>query len=174
VNKDGRSWRVSDWTEGPRHPVGSGGVVAFSPDGRLAAWGWQKGFVALVEPETGRELARLEDPHQDGLAWLTFSPDGTRLIGTTNDSFCIRVWDLRKIRTGLKGLGLDWDARPYPAGTEPGADAPRPAPLQIEVVGAEKLRTAAHEPPSGGPGGGPCSSRRSSARTIFRTLPRAT
>src|SRR5262249_18541916 len=60
-NRHGQRWRVGDWTEGARHP-GTGGPIAFTADTRLAAWGWNKGHVPLVDPESGRELARLEDP----------------------------------------------------------------------------------------------------------------
>ncbi|HEY8504355.1 MAG TPA: tetratricopeptide repeat protein, partial [Gemmataceae bacterium] len=82
----------------------------------------------LVELDTGRELARLEDPEQTG-GPAVFSPDGTRLIATARDG--LRVWDLRRIRAELGKLGLDWDAPPYP-----GAPAEPPAPLEIRVVGA--------------------------------------
>ena len=135
VNRNGESWRVGDWSAGPKHP--GGGAVAFAPDGRLAAWSGGKGYVPLIDPDTGREQARLEDPNQDGLLALTFSPDGTRLFGTTNDSQCVRVWDLRLIRRGLADLGLDWDAPPYPPA--PAADAAPARPLQVTVVGQELL-----------------------------------
>lgn len=134
MNTGGQSWRVDDWSEGPRH---IGGEAVFAPDidMRLMAWGGHKGFVPLVDPESGRELARLEDPNQDMLESLAFSPDGTRLIGTTTDSACVHVWDLRKIRAGLKDLGLDWNAPGYP----PERDAPRPEPLHIDLIWAGKL-----------------------------------
>jgi WD40 repeat protein len=139
MSSDGQSWRVGDWAKGPRH---IGGEATFTPDMRLAAWGGHKGFIPLVDPESGRELARLEDPFQDGLAWLTFNPDGTLLIGSTDDSSCVRVWDLRKIRAGLKELDLDWDAQPYPP--EPAVQQPKP--IRVEFVGADKLITPS-EPP---------------------------
>ena len=126
----GLRWRVADWTEGPRPP---GGVVnvRFSPDSRLLACAG-KGFVALTDAESGHELTRFEDPHQDGFNRMTFSPDGTLLVGVTDDSLCARVWDLRKVRDGLVQLGLDWNAPPYPVGSplNPGV-----APLSIGIVG---------------------------------------
>jgi WD40 repeat protein/tetratricopeptide (TPR) repeat protein len=128
----GQRWRTADWSEGAKAPAGTV-YVGFSPDGRLAAW-CGKGFVAVTDAETGREVVRLEDPHQDGLVGATFSPDGALLMGSTNDSHCVRVWDLRKIRAGLAGLGLDWDAPPYPAGSSPD---PAAAPLAVRVVGAD-------------------------------------
>jgi eukaryotic-like serine/threonine-protein kinase len=132
MNSGGQSWRVDDWTEGPRHFPGE---IAFVRDMRQAACGGHKGFIPLFDTESGRELARLEDPYQDGLGWLTFSPDGTQLIGTTEDSSCVRVWDLRKIRASLKELDLDWNASAYPP--EPAAQ--RPQPIHIELIGADKL-----------------------------------
>ena len=45
---------------------------------------------------------------------MAFTPDGTRLVAPSADSRAIHVWDLRLIRQGLKDLGLDWDAPPYP------------------------------------------------------------
>jgi WD40 repeat protein len=131
ANSSGHSWRVADWSPGPNHP---GGVVAFSPDHRLAAWGWQKGVIVLVDVKTGREIARLEDPHQDARRSLNFTADGTQLIGTTNDSSCVRVWDLRKIREGLKELGLDWDAPPYPPAKTPVLKGLPVPPLEVEVI----------------------------------------
>jgi WD40 repeat protein/tetratricopeptide (TPR) repeat protein len=126
----GTRWRVADWTEGPPPPalVGSG---RFSPDGRLLAF-TGKGFVVLTDAETGRELARFEDPNQDEYNRITFSPDGALLVGVTEDNFCARVWDLRKIRAGLVELGLDWAALPYPPGEAPGAGA---SPVRIVVAG---------------------------------------
>lgn len=107
------------------------GFGAFAPDANasLEAWGGS-GFVVLVEVGTG-ELVRLEDPHKNVCVGWTFSPDGTLLIGFSNESHRVRAWDLRTIRRGLVELGLDWDAPPYPPEkpTDPGA-----APLEIRVV----------------------------------------
>ena len=136
-NNDGRNWRTDDWSEGPRHP--GHGTVAFSPDGALAAWGGYKGFISIVEVESGRELVRLEDPHQDAFDSLTFSPDGTRLLGVTNDSFCVRVWDLRLIRRGLVELGLDWDAPAYP----PRRHRPPSAPSRCKSRSSARKRSPA-------------------------------
>ena len=44
-----------------------------------------------------------------GLA-ASFSPDGSRLVVTTNDGPAVHVWDLRAIRRHLAEMGLDWDA----------------------------------------------------------------
>jgi WD40 repeat protein len=124
-DRRGRSWRTLDWSEGPRGP---GKNLAVAPDMKLMAWGGQKGFILLTDPVSGRELARLEDPHNDVLEGLTFTPDGAQLVSVTNDSLCVRVWDLRKLREGLACLDLDWDTATYPP-------APHylPGPLTVTV-----------------------------------------
>jgi WD40 repeat protein len=95
----------------------SGRAFAFSPDGRLLAVDTGYGAIRLVEPDTGREYARLEDPNQDRAASICFAPDGTRLVATNGDSQSIHVWDLRIIREQLAKLGLDWDLPSYPRPT---------------------------------------------------------
>jgi Tfp pilus assembly protein PilF len=125
-----RLWKVGTWQEGP--PAGVAGYSAhFSPDGRLLACEAGNGVIRLVDPATGKKLARLENPDQatSGVG-MAFSPDGTRLVAPSENSRAIHVWDLRLIRQGLVKLGLDWKARPYPPAP---ASATRPAPLRVEV-----------------------------------------
>jgi len=101
--------------------------AAFSPDGAVLAAGSRKGAIRLLETATGRELAQVEDPNQtsgDGV----FTPDGTKLVISSNDK-AVHVWDLRRIRTQLAQMELDWDQPPYP----PAADHHAPAPLAIDV-----------------------------------------
>jgi WD40 repeat protein len=121
-----RLWAVESWQEGPR--IG-GEAFAFSPDGKILAVEIGSGAVRLVDPDTGREYARLEDPNQDRAGALTFSTDGSQLLATTNDSPSVHVWDLRAIRAELAQRGLDWDLPPYPAAGGP-TDAP---PLRLTV-----------------------------------------
>lgn len=129
TNGDGlRLWAVGSWREGPR--IG-GGVFAFCPDlkspsGKLLAVA-DYGAVRLVNPDTGREYARLEDPDQDRALDLCFNADGTQLIISNDDNRSIHVWDLRAIRERLAKMGLDWDLPPYPP------SAPAPKPLRVEV-----------------------------------------
>jgi serine/threonine protein kinase/WD40 repeat protein len=106
-----RLWAVDSWQEGPH--IG-GGECAFSADGMLCAVETGHGVIRLVNPDTGREYARLEDPHQDRSHHLSFSSDGVHLVSTTPDSPSIHVWDLRVIREQLAKMGLDWDLPPYP------------------------------------------------------------
>ena len=120
-----RLWAADSWQAGPQ--IG-GGAFAFSPDGRLLAVETGYGAIRLVEPDTGREYARLEDPQQDRAGWICFGPDGTRLVSICNDSQSIHVWDLSAIREQLARMELDWDLPPYPLPV-PGFAAP----LRVEV-----------------------------------------
>jgi serine/threonine protein kinase/WD40 repeat protein len=110
-----RVWEVGSWQErfrleGPPRRTD----LAFSPDSKLLAYETGEGIIRLINPENGQEYARLEDPDQDRAAWITFSPDGTRLVAAAGDSGSFHVWDLRLIRTWLEAQGLDWDLPPYP------------------------------------------------------------
>jgi tetratricopeptide (TPR) repeat protein/WD40 repeat protein len=126
-NDGGRAYAVGTWEPGP--PLGPGIPWDVSPDSRLVVMGQWNGIYRLVELATGRELARLEDPLQV-TDEAVFTPDGTKLVVRANDG--LRVWDLRRIRSELAKLGLDWDAPPYPE-----ADAAAPGPFEVRVVGAE-------------------------------------
>ena len=89
-----RLWDVGTWSEA-RQIGGTG--LCFSPDGRLVVVRTRAGILRLVETETGRTLARLESPDLCEVASATFSPDGSRLVVTTNDGPAVHVWDLRAI-----------------------------------------------------------------------------
>jgi serine/threonine protein kinase/tetratricopeptide (TPR) repeat protein/WD40 repeat protein len=112
--EDGRLLAVGTWEPGPK--VGGGGVYA--PDGKLMALDIKDEVIRLVDAATGREIARLEGPQDDLLAWMGFTPDGTRLVMTGGRTRAIHVWDLRAIRRELKARGLDWDWPEFPPTSE--------------------------------------------------------
>jgi serine/threonine protein kinase/WD40 repeat protein len=122
-----RLWAVESWQEGPSLGVTSG-AVAFSPDGRLLAVETGQNTVRLLDPDNGREYARLEDPNQDRAWFMAFSPDGTQLV-INGDGDALHVWDLRAIRAELAQRDLDWALPPYP----PAADPPDAPPLRVAV-----------------------------------------
>ncbi len=62
----------------------------------------------------------------------TFTPDGSQLVVTTNDGPAVHVWDLRKIRKHLDGMGLDWDAPAYSDLGSAGPSSPRLPPPMID------------------------------------------
>jgi 2-polyprenyl-6-methoxyphenol hydroxylase-like FAD-dependent oxidoreductase len=70
--------------------------------------------VRLVDPDTGREYARLEYPGQARADDICFTPDGNELVVSSGESDAIQVWDLRIIREQLAEINLDWDLPVYP------------------------------------------------------------
>jgi serine/threonine protein kinase/WD40 repeat protein len=126
-----RLWAVGTWREGPR--IG-GLAFAFSPDSKVLAVEAGAGALRLLDPDTGREYARLEDPNQDRAGTLAFSQDGSQLVASTPDSPVVHVWDLRAIRAELAQRGLDWDLPPYREFNIP-KDAP---PLRVTVVSQDQ------------------------------------
>jgi serine/threonine protein kinase/WD40 repeat protein len=126
-----RAWQVGSWTEvAYKEPLHGAGPI-FSPDGKLLAAAIGIGAVRLLDPQSGREYARLQDPSQDRATAFSFSPDSTKLVCATGDGYCLHVWDLRAMRQQLAEMApeLDWDLPPYPP-AEVRAD---PKPLQVEV-----------------------------------------
>jgi serine/threonine protein kinase/WD40 repeat protein len=104
-----RLWRVADWSESRR--IG-GNPFAFSHDSRWLAVETGAGALRLVDPDSGRELARFEDPNEDVVGSIAFSPDGRYLVTTTNSSTqSVHIWDLAAIRPQLAEMDLDWDQR---------------------------------------------------------------
>ena len=120
-----RLWEAGTWRE-PRRLDGSG--LCFSPDSRLVVAQDARRALLLLEIETGRTLARLRSPDLCAVKWATFSPDGSRLVVTTDDGPAVHVWDLRAIRRRLVELGLDWDAPAY-SDDDPCSPAAPPLPL---------------------------------------------
>jgi WD40 repeat protein len=108
-----RVWKAGTWEERAHWPAEFLPALVFSPDSRLLAFETGFGAVRLVDPATGRECARLEDPDQIRATNLCFSPDGTQLLFSSGDSQSIHVWDLRLIREELDKMGLDWDLPAY-------------------------------------------------------------
>jgi len=132
-------WRIGTWNLDQRIDQERGGNAslppAFTRDGRLMALGIAPDQVLLAETATGRELARLTKLQLVTPTPLVFSPDGTKLVATT-DQKTVLVWDLRRIRDQLAPMGLDWDAPPYPAVPSAShAPGPVPPPRPVQVVG---------------------------------------
>ena len=121
---------VGTWEERPLLDFQNDAV--FSADSSLLALEPVHGVISLLDPVSGQEKARLEDPNQSGAAYV-FTPDGTRLVAISNDTHAIHVWDLRLIRQHLAELGLDWDQPPYPA-----PEHPATAPIRVKVDSVDR------------------------------------
>jgi WD40 repeat protein len=111
--------------------LGGGELCDVSPDGTKAVYQMQDHIFRLVDVATGTELVRLEDPERLARRPI-FTPDSMSLVASARDGF--RVWDLRRIRTELSKMGLDWDAPPYPAANDL-HDAP---PLSVQFDSRSK------------------------------------
>ena len=87
----------------------------------------------LVETESGRTVARLQRPDSFAETVATFSPDGSRLVATTNDGPAANVWHLRAIRRRLAAMGLDWNAPAFADNDPAGPSVPPLLPLQVDL-----------------------------------------
>jgi WD40 repeat protein len=126
-----RLWAVGTWHEARQ--IGGGGLC-FSPDGRLLVLQDASRVLRLVEAETGRTLARLESPDLCAVRYdsAAFSPDGSRLVITTDDGPAVHVWDLRAIRRHLAWMGLDWDAPAFSEDDPASRTLPPLPPLKVD------------------------------------------
>ncbi len=127
-------WRTSDWRRTSQlhsqgtTPTGLG--IAFSPDSRVLAVGQVNGVVALVDPHTGAEWARLSDRDVNVASIMSFSPDQRCLITSSVDQRSpAQVWDLTAMRRELRDRGLDW-----PADVLRAATSEKSFEEQIEIV----------------------------------------
>jgi WD40 repeat protein len=103
-----RRWEVGTWIEVPfKEPI-EGQNAIFSPDGKLVVLETGTGVARLIDANTGREYARLEDPDQHRTGQFAFTPDGAKLVCATVNGYCVHIWDLQAIRQHLATLGLDW------------------------------------------------------------------
>jgi eukaryotic-like serine/threonine-protein kinase len=128
-----RFWEVGSWQK--KHAVlredasRSVGLIVFAPDSKMVALLHSVSGVRLVDPDTGREFARLPAA---GCPYC-FSPDGSQLITYAGRDGAIQVWDLRLIRSQLAAMGLDWDLPAY----APPSEIARP--LRVQVLATEPL-----------------------------------
>jgi WD40 repeat protein/tetratricopeptide (TPR) repeat protein/tRNA A-37 threonylcarbamoyl transferase component Bud32 len=136
-------WEVGTWGDGRRLRGGPLESFTFSPDGRLVAAGDRVGQVRLFDPGTGREVSRLTGPEAQAYMPVCFTPDGTRLVATTATPGSLMVttsatpgnvyvWDLLRLREGLRELGLDRDWLALPNGARPLA-AGRPRRVEVRA-----------------------------------------
>ena len=105
-----RRWEVGTWVETPFQEPVEGLAAAFSPDGKIVVLETGAGAARLIDADTGREYARLEDPAQDINNGFVFTSDGRTLVCPMGDMCCVHIWDLQAIRRELADMELDWES----------------------------------------------------------------
>jgi WD40 repeat protein len=115
-----RSWRIDLWKAAGavvlNRSSSSPAPVVRAPDGLLGL-AYTMTDVRLLDPASLAEVATLAAPDAGLIPVLQFSPDGTELA-VAQDGF-VYLWDLRRLRAELAGLGLDWDRPPFPPAQAP-------------------------------------------------------
>jgi len=64
--------------------------------------------IQLVHPASGEMLLRLATPDAQTLHSITIGSD-SRFVAAVAEGSCVAVWDLARIRSGLRAIGLDWE-----------------------------------------------------------------
>jgi hypothetical protein len=147
-----RFFRTGSWTLGPQfdHGVENGiAPLAFHPCGQIAAirdshrsWLQYRSRLRLVDLETGKVLASLEAPEDANTYELRFSPDG-RFLAAGQTDYRVDVWDLARVFSHLKELGLASGIPDRLAGT-PESEAPPPVRgIEVQGINAPALKMLA-------------------------------
>ena len=125
-----RLWEVGTWREERQITDVSGD---FSSDGRLmAVVGCEQSDPPGGDARPAARWRGSKAPTSVRVRIAAFSPDGSRLVVSTNDGPAVHVWDLRAIRRNLAEMGLDWDAPAYSEDDPAGPSAPPLPPLQVD------------------------------------------
>jgi WD40 repeat protein len=136
-----RLWETDSWRPGSqRARVGSvwPGLVAFNHDGSMLAYSGAPQRIELIEPTTGRTLAKITPPMGWSAGYMEFSPDGTRLAAGAQDHALV-IFDLRHIRESLAQMDLDWDPPLPPSTTSPGQRLQ----VSLELAGVDETELTA-------------------------------
>ena len=70
---------------------GNLGSATLSPDGKRVAWSREGGLVEIRDIESGRQFLEFY-AHPAPVIWVSYSPDGKRLVTTSWDKTA-KVWD---------------------------------------------------------------------------------
>ncbi|MCW5551282.1 MAG: protein kinase [Verrucomicrobiae bacterium] len=123
----------------PRQGSGYGDSVAFSSDGTLIALPTAPGIVEIQLTDTGRTVARLEDPFGDRSGWMTFTADNRELIVFAGYVPAIHVWHLDELRRQLSEFSGDWPGFPPLLDQKSTNRTGKHSVPTIEVLGLELL-----------------------------------
>lgn len=82
------------------------GALAYMPDGQKIVAAHSRFDLALLDAETGRQVVVFHAPSNTGFHDCDVSDDGSILAASSDRS--IHVWNLRRVRSTLGAMGLDW------------------------------------------------------------------
>jgi WD40 repeat protein/predicted Ser/Thr protein kinase len=112
MGRDLRLWRTQTWEPHPAPlPIERNTAVeyaaAISADGRWLAVNQNDREIHLIDLATRRTLASLEGPGTSRILDVCFSPDDAWLAAA-RDRGEVQVWDLKRLRSELVSVDLDW------------------------------------------------------------------
>jgi WD40 repeat protein len=104
-------WRTGTWEKVRSTPLRristAPGGTAISPDSTLLAVASAMNEIRLMRLETLEEIATLTAPEAGIILGVSISADGRYLVDEVTDT--VHVWDLPRLRRGLREIGLDWE-----------------------------------------------------------------
>jgi serine/threonine protein kinase/WD40 repeat protein len=126
-----RIFDTDSWAAGPPLPRSGLPVVALSHGGAMLATSDEgQTSIQLRDITTGELLATLQSAVPTHMGVIEFSPDDTQIAVAYQRAGELLVWDLRRLREELRGMGLDWARPPYP----PAAAGPAPKAFHLRVL----------------------------------------
>jgi serine/threonine protein kinase/WD40 repeat protein/tetratricopeptide (TPR) repeat protein len=142
IHRDAPASAKPVWELWRSEPIRLGRV--YSPDKRIAAMTGSEGGVLLVTAEDEKDIALLPSPEVAPISPSAFTPDGTRLLTYSGETGTLYAFDLRRLRSGLATLGLDWDAPSFAPLGPLESDVALPPRLHLELVRPEAATSAAN------------------------------
>jgi eukaryotic-like serine/threonine-protein kinase len=105
-------YRCGEW-EKPLMTWGPAiGQPPFSPDGRLLAISFDVESISLIRLEDLQIVQRLTHPEEQTVISLAFTPDGTRLLFTSEESNCVHEWNLGVLKKEMDAIGISAEGLP--------------------------------------------------------------
>jgi serine/threonine protein kinase/WD40 repeat protein len=126
-------WEVGTWRRVGTWKKSSIQPIAVSASDSLLAIAATHTHVDLIGLSTGSSLATLDATDSVTINRLLFSGDGGRLLADSPNGGPIHVWDLRKTRSTLSRMGLDWEGPPI------GPDDPLTYRIELDLSGLDDL-----------------------------------
>ncbi len=107
------AWEFGTWRllrRGPQH----GTLQRVSPNGRTIVSMPDYERIRLVDFDSFEEIASLDPSEPCYTQGCAVSPDGGMLAQLTSRDGYVHLWDLRRLRSELGNMGLDWNLPSYP------------------------------------------------------------